>query len=178
VHRATIRSERGDDHTAIRDVVAAAFGSLVEAALVDAIRNSPEYVGEWALVAELEGAIVGHTMVSYARLVTDHEVSRRVAMLSPLAVAPEVQRGGIGAALVRSVCARVDTAGEPCVVLEGSPAYYARFGFEPARPLGIEIPIPSWAPSEAGQLLRLANYTDSMRGTVVYPKAFDAVSDH
>lgn len=178
MHRATIRSERPDDYEQIGAVVAAAFGSTVEAALVDAIRTSPEYVAEWALVADIDGIVVGHTMVSYAQLEITATITSPIAMLSPLAVAPEFQRGGIGSALVRSVCALADAAGEPCVILEGSPLYYSRFGFEHARPLGIEIPVPSWAPSEAGQLLRLASYDTSIRGRVNYPKAFDAVSDH
>lgn len=178
VHRATIRSERPDDHEAIRIVVAAAFGTPAEAALVDEIRLSPEYVAEWALVAELDGRIVGHTMVSYARLVVDDTDTRSIAMLSPLAVAPDVQRGGIGSALVRSVCALADAAGEPCVILEGNPVYYSRFGFEHARPLGIEIPLPPWAPSEAGQVLRLGSFGESIVGRVVYPKAFDSATDH
>ena len=45
-------------------VVAAAFGSPAEAELVDAIRASPGYVPELSLVAEVEGAVVGHVMVS------------------------------------------------------------------------------------------------------------------
>jgi hypothetical protein len=40
-------------------------------------------------------------------------------------------------------------------------------------PLGLHINLPSWAPSEAGQVLRLHNYDPSLRGRVVYPAAFD-----
>jgi putative acetyltransferase len=167
----TIRPERPADVDAIRAVVAAAFNSPKEAELVEAIRDSEHYVPAWSLVAEREGRIVGHVMVSYTPLGT-----RRIPMLSPLAVAPDVHNQGVGGALVREVCARVDTAGEPCVVLEGAPAYYSRFGFEPSAPLGIVLPLPGWAPPEAGQLLRLRNYDRSLRGNVVYPPAFDLVT--
>ncbi|MSO78131.1 MAG: hypothetical protein EXQ79_00810 [Acidimicrobiia bacterium] len=77
----------------------------------------------------------------------------------------------MGSALVRDVTARADARGERLVVLEGSPLYYPRFGFEPSAPLGIHITLPSWAPPEAAQVLRLAKYDPSIRGRVVYPPA-------
>jgi putative acetyltransferase len=175
-----IRAEQSEDPSEvanISNVVATAFGSDVEAALVDAIRASPEYVPEWSLIAERDGRVVGHVMISYAQLV-DGDRNQRVAMLSPLAVVPEVHGEGIGSALVRTACELADAAGEPFIVLEGSPTYYRRFGFEHAAPLGIEIPLPSWAPSEAGQVLRLRSWTPEVRGAVVYPPAFDGVTEH
>jgi putative acetyltransferase len=63
-------------------------------------------------------------------------------------------------------------------VLEGSPAFYGRLGFEYSVPYGIHIALPSWAPREASQVLRLGNYTNRVRGQVVYPPAFDAVTEH
>jgi putative acetyltransferase len=167
----TIRAEGAADIDAIAAVVEAAFNSPEEARLVEKIRASENFVPEWSLVAERDGRIVGHVMVSYAALGTE-----RIPMLSPLAVAPDVHNQGIGGALVREVCARVDAAGEPCVVLEGSPVYYSRFGFEPSAPLGVTLPLPEWAPPDAGQLLRLRHYDPARHGNVVYPPAFDDVT--
>jgi putative acetyltransferase len=166
-----IRVERPDDIDAIADVVGAAFGSAVEPRLVELLRASAHFVPEWSLVAELRHRIVGHVMVTYAEL-DDGTTRRRIANLSPLAVAPEVQRGGIGTALVREICARVDAAAEPLVVLEGSPAYYGRLGFEYCVPYGIHIELPHWAPREAAQVMRFRNYDPRLRGQVVYPPAF------
>ncbi len=115
----------------------------------------------------MDGAIVGHVMISWCELRDDErDVSHRVAMLSPLAVDPSVQRGGIGSALVREVCARADAAGDPLVILEGSPAYYARFGFVDARTHGITIHLPDWAPPEAGQVLPLSSYDPTLSSTL------------
>ena len=172
-----IRPEEPADFAAIASVVQAAFGSPDEPQLVAAIRASPEYVPEWALVAELDGDIVGHVMINYATIV-DGDTERRIAMLSPLAVAPAHHGDGIGSALVREVTALADAAGEPAVILEGSPTYYRRFGFEHSLKYNIEITLPSWAPPEAAQVLRLKNYDPSLRGRVLYPRAFDIVSDH
>jgi putative acetyltransferase len=101
--------------------------------------------------------------------------SHRVALLSPLAVDPAHQRDGIGGALVREVCARADAAGDPLVVLEGSPAYYPRFGFVDARTHGITLPLPDWAPPEAGQVLPLTADDPAITGRVVYPPPFEGV---
>jgi putative acetyltransferase len=173
----TIRAEQPDDVDAIAAVVTAAFSSPAEARLVALIRASEHYVAEWSLVAVADGEIVGHVMISYVTLRASAS-DRRIASLSPLAVAPARQRAGIGSALVREATARADSYREPVVVLEGSPDYYGRLGFEPAAPLGIDIDLPSWAPPEAAQVLRLDAYDASVRGRVVYPPAFDEVTEH
>jgi putative acetyltransferase len=170
-----IRAERLDDIGAITRVVAAAFKSPLEARLVDAIRASPNFVPEWSLVAEVDGRVVGHVMVSFVGL-RDEAKERRVCSLAPLAVAPDFHGRGIGSALVRAVTATVDAAGEPFVVLEGSPVFYGRVGFEHALPHGIRIDLPEWAPPEAAQVMRLASYDPSIRGKIVYPPAFDDVT--
>ena len=177
VRGVTCRAERLEDHRAISDVVAAAFGSRAEAELVEKIRESEHFIPELAVVAELDGRIVGHVMISYATL-QDEEGERRVAMLSPLAVDPAFQRRGIGSALVSYVTAEADARGEPLVILEGSPRLYGRLGFEHSLLYGLEIPLPSWAPPEAAQVVRLSSWSASIRGRVRYPPAFDAFAEH
>ena len=116
-------------------------------------------------------------MVSYAVLHDpDTDVRHRVANLSPLAIAPDFRRRGIGSALIRQVTERADERGEPLVVLEGSARFYRRFGFEHSVPYGIHITLPSWEPPEAAQVLRLGHYDPSIRGRVVHPSAFDTVT--
>lgn len=173
----TVRPESLADHDAIHDVVAAAFGSPAEADLVERIRTSPEYVPEMALVAEVDGEVVGHVVISGAMLHHDRG-HRPISMLSPLAVRPDQQRIGIGSALVRVALAVADGRGEPFVVLEGDPRYYGRLGFEPAAGYGITMPLPDWAPPEAAQVARLGAYDaaeHTLQGRVVYPAAFDGL---
>lgn len=171
----TMRAETTDDIEEIARVVEAAFGSPREARLVAAIRASEGFVRELSLVAVVDRRVVGHVMVSEATLIENATV-HTVANLSPLAVEPGYQGRGIGSSLVREVARRADVRGEPVVVLEGSPAFYGRLGFESSTRFGIHITLPAWAPPEAAQVLRLSAYDPVIRGTVVYPSAFDEVT--
>lgn len=171
-----IRAEGPADFSAIHALVAAAFESEAEADLVAAIRASETYIAEMALVAELSGEVVGHVMISGA-ILRGGTTDSSIMSLAPLAVAPSHQRAGIGSALVRAAITIADERGEPLVVVEGDPAYYGRFGFEPGYEHGIEITVPDWAPREAGQVLRLSAYDRSLTGLVVYPPAFGIVAD-
>lgn len=169
-----IRAETEADHDAIRALVAAAFRAEGEAVLVDRLRQLPTFTPELSLVADDGGAVVGHVLVTDVDLV-DGTTAFVIPSLAPLAVAPDRQKEGIGGALVRAVAARLDERGQPLVVLQGSPAYYGRFGFEPSAPLGITMDLPEWAPPEAAQLLKLAAYDPALRGHIVYPPAFDGL---
>ena len=172
----SIRPYDPGDHDGVRRTVSAAFHPGNEADLVELIRDSDQYVAEMELVAVVGDGVVGHVMISGATIVDETGVASPVAMLSPLAVDPTHQRQGIGGALVEAVCAIAERRGEPMIVLEGSPTYYSRFGFEPSASVGITLPLPDWAPPEAAQVLRLGVYDPSdprLRGTVRYPPAFE-----
>jgi putative acetyltransferase len=171
----TIRPERGDDPAeadAITALVTAAFGSDFEGGLPAAIRASANYIPESALVAVHDGRVVGHVMISHVDLRGAAGVVRRVATLSPLAVAPDVQGRGVGRALVRAVVAVAEARGEALVVLEGSPRYYGPLGFEHAIPHGIAINLPDWAPPEAAQVMRFGAADPALTGTIEYPPYF------
>jgi len=114
-------------------------------------------------------------MVSYTDLDTGGE-RVQIPMLSPLAVHPGLHGEGIGSRLVREVIKRADARGEPLIILEGSPLYYPRFGFRHSVPEGIVIHLPDWAPAEAAMMIPLTAYRPELRGTVVYPPAFDAAT--
>jgi putative acetyltransferase len=97
-----------------------------------------------------------------------------VLALGPVGVLPELQRGGAGSALIREALHRAAATDFPLVVLLGHPAYYPRFGFEPAAELGLDAP---WdVPPEAWLALRLPAYRDDIRGTMVYPAPWGAVT--
>jgi putative acetyltransferase len=169
-----VRPEAPSDFPAIRDLVVAAMRPQ-EADLIALIRASERYLPELALVAvESSGALVGHVMVSQVDLVGT-EMTRRVLCLAPLAVTPSRQRQGIGSWLVRRALSHAEARAEPLVMVLGHAAYYQRFGFEPARPNGIDPP-NSRIRDEVWMVRRLSAYSPELRGRIDYPAAFAAVS--
>ena len=172
---ASLRPETPADYAAVRDIVRRAFDREEVVDLVDRIRSSESYVPELSFVAESDGKIVGHTMLSYVDLVGERS-ARRILTLSPVSLVPEEQGRGIGGSLVRTAVTKADERGEPLVVLEGSPLYYPRFGFRPAKEFGISVPLPDGVPEEAAMVHPLTSYGPSVRGEVVYPPAFDLVN--
>jgi putative acetyltransferase len=170
-----IRPETPADYEAVSRVVAAAFDDESVVRLVERIRLSAQYVPELSLVADDDGAIVGHIMFSYVTLRREKD-EKQVLILSPLGVRPDLQRGGVGSALVRAGISGAEARNEPLVIVEGIPAYYPQFGFERARLHGIEPP-SDHIPDAAWMVLRLSHYDPSLRGQITYSPAFDVVSE-
>lgn len=165
-----IRPEAAGDHAAVGDVHRAAFGDEgdVVARLVEGLRASPP--PSLSLVADDAGTVVGHVMFSRSLLdAPDRLVD--VPVLSPLGVVPARQRQGIGSALVRRGLEILADRGVPLVFLEGSPAYYPRFGFEPGGDHGFRKPSLR-IPDAAFQVVRLPAYEPWMTGTLVYAQTF------
>jgi putative acetyltransferase len=160
-----IRPERAADHDAIRQVNDEAFGSTVEARLVDAIRESDRFVPELSLVAVSEGQTHGHVISSYVDV---EPGARRVLQVGPLAVLPSHQRRGIGSALVKETIRIADARGEPLLLIEGNPKYYERFGFTRADAVGIEPP-PEVRGPQYFMIRPLAGYDPAFRGRAIYP---------
>jgi putative acetyltransferase len=163
-----IRQERSEDTREISEVVEAAFGDRSVAVFTEAVRASTGYVPELTFVAEESGSIIGFTMLSYVPI---QDRPEPVLILTPMAVAPDRQREGTGAALVRAAIAEADARGEPLMLVEGVPEYYPRFGFRSASSLGLEPP-DERIPEEAWLSLPLRAYDPAVRGRVVYPRFF------
>ncbi|MEV2242315.1 N-acetyltransferase [Micromonospora sp. NPDC049891] len=165
-----LRDELVSDHEAVHELHRSAFGDHGEVvtALVRALRaDDPEAV---SLVAEEDDEINGHVLFTRSLL----DAPRRlvaVQVLSPLAVRPDRQRRGVGAALVRHGLRLLDARGVPAVFLEGDPGYYARLGFAAAGDLGFRRPSLR-IPAPAFQVATLSGYEPWMTGTFVYSATF------
>ena len=164
-----IRPERPEDYEAVSTVTAAAFGRENEARLVEVLRGSDAYVPELSLVAEEDGVVVGHTMLTYSTLRGD--IDRRILVLAPVSVTPTRQNDGIGGALCRRAIELADARSEPLISVLGHATYYPRFGFESARALGVEPPVPS-INDASFMAIKLSHYDPAYRGRLVYPAAF------
>ncbi|MCH9648296.1 MAG: N-acetyltransferase [Deltaproteobacteria bacterium] len=164
----SIRVEGSGDRDAIFAVHRAAFPGLEEAELVDEIRSRG-----WAslsLVAEVGGEVVGHLLLSPARII--HNSGHLEGLgLAPLSVAPLHQRAGVGSALMEAGLRACRDQGTPFVVLLGDPGYYQKFGFLPASDLSLRDEFGGGA---AFQVLPLsAEKLPAEGGVVRYCQAFD-----
>jgi putative acetyltransferase len=128
--RIEVRQERRTDFEAIREVNRRAFGQDQEADLIDALRSSG--AASLSLVATVDEHVVGHIMYSPVQL---GEIEG--SGLGPMAVLPEYQRRGIGSRLVETGNRQLEIAVCPFIVVLGHAEFYPRFGFKPARPMGV-----------------------------------------
>lgn len=172
----TIRTEVPDDYSQVFELNYRAFGNRdLESRLVEKIRKSPAFIPELSIVAERDGKIVGHLLLSKARLIQgDRE--QDVIVLAPLAVLPEYQRQGIGSRLMNEGLKRVGDLGYGFVFLIGHPSYYPKFGFKPARACGFEL--TQFSVSDEVFMVyerneeRIEEKLSGFRGELRYPDAF------
>ncbi len=166
-----VRTETAADAPAIRDLLLAAFETPAEADLVDALRaNARPYL---ALVAVEDDRVVGHIAFTAVAFDPMRDVVGLALGLAPLAVDPAHQGLGIGSALVEAGLEACRDAGAGLVVVLGDPAYYSRFGFEPASHLRLRCVFD--APEEAFRALALKPFVESPgTTTVLFRPEFDA----
>lgn len=127
---------------AICELHRAAFGVAegdAIAELVAQLDQDPTAAPSTSLVADFDSIIVGHVLFT-AIHIPPHTVSAQI--LAPLAVAPAHHQQGIGSQLVRAGLSHSKTQGVDLVFVLGNPAYYRRFGFISATPLGLHAPYP------------------------------------
>lgn len=164
----SIRRETPADAAAVRRVEELAFARADEAALVDALRAHGNVT--LSLVAEEDGRVVGHVLFSPVVIGATAAVG-----LAPLAVLPQCQRRGIGAALVERGLAECRAAGHECAVVLGEPEYYARFGFESAARYGVRCEFD--APEGAFMMVALRpGALAGLSGVARYLPEFGAVA--
>lgn len=167
---ARVRAEGARDHAAVRALHLTAFPSPAEADLVDALRARARPIV--SLVAEAEGSIAGHILFSPVSLAGHGALA--IMGLAPMAVAPALQRTGIGSALVRAGLAACRAIGTRAVVVLGHPAYYPRFGFARADRFGLACEYD--APPEAFMAIELTpGYLRGAAGTIRYHDAFQGL---
>lgn len=161
-----IRSEQASDIEAITQVTYAAFlGKFsdhpTEHLIVNGLREAD--VLTLSLVAEMDGKIVGHVAFSPVAI---NETFVDWYGLGPISVAPEVQKQGVGSKLILNGLAKLRELGAKGCVLEGSPAYYSRFGFKPIAGLTYHAaPAPEF-------FMALPFYDEVPTGQVEFHKSF------
>ena len=136
--------------------------SHTEQFIINALRAAGQL--SLSLVAEADGALVGHIALSPVRL---SEGDSGWFGLGPVSVLPQYQRRGIGSLLIREaldiLCQR---GAHGCVVL-GEPQFYGRFGFR-ADPAVVLPDVPP-------EYFQSVSFDGSRpRGIATYHEAFNA----
>ena len=167
-----IRCETPADYAAVYRLVQTAFATAEhsdgkEQDLVAALRQSRSFVPALSLVAEIEGRLAGYI------LFTEIGIGNETALaLAPLAVHPDFQRQGVGGRLIQCGHEAARALGYGACVVLGSAAYYSKFGYQEAAPLGILPPFE--VPSENFMAVALADKA-LPQGIVAYDAAFFTV---
>lgn len=128
-----IREEESSDSAAIRKVNETAFNGLVEAKLIELLREAKKVI--CSLVATVNEQIVGHILFSSVAVeFNPHNV--KGLGLAPIAVIPSYQNQGIGSDLIiqgLEICRKKEYG---FVVVLGDESFYADFGFNRASQFG------------------------------------------
>lgn len=158
-----VRASTPGDHAAIEALYPRSFPDEDLLPLVhDLLQDEQDVI---SLVADTEGQVVGNVLFT---LCATEDSDAVVALLAPLAVAPECQRQGIGSMLVREGLERLRDRGVAVTYVLGDPAYYGRLGFMPERLVTTPYPLPSqWG--DAWQSLPLDDTPSAPSGALRPP---------
>ena len=124
-----IRDERPGDEARIYEVTKTAFAPMPysdgnEQDCVNQLRADGDLTV--SLVAEIDDVIVGH--IAFSPVFFDGVIDSWYG-LGPVSVWPDLQKQGVGKALIEAGLEEIKKLGAKGCVLIGDPAYYHRFGF-------------------------------------------------
>jgi predicted N-acetyltransferase YhbS len=144
----TIRTERPVERPAREALLDLAYGPQRHRKPSCRLRNGRKPADGLSLVALEKGRILGTVRLWHVNAGR----GRPALLLGPLAVHPDAQKRGIGAALMQHALAEAAQRGHAAVLLVGDASYYGRFGFsadktqalrlsgaDPARLLAAEL---------------------------------------
>ena len=161
-----IREEQPHDRPGVLQLNRDAFGGDGEAELIDKLHA--DGLVAVSLVAEEDGRIIGHILLSRLRLEMDGRLLRGLT-LAPMAIAPARQRQGKGSGLVKAAIEAARQIGADAIIVLGHPGFYPRFGFSAQDAAKLASPFTG----DAFMALELTSGAlAGQRGSVVYPAAF------
>jgi len=132
-----IRSERASDVAAREKLLDICFGEDREGRTCQRLRDGRLPAEGLAFTATHRRRLVGTV-----RLWQVAAGGKDALVLGPLAVEPNLQSAGIGAALMRHAIAEARGRGHQAIVLLGDAPYYARFGFAADKANELKLPGP------------------------------------
>lgn len=155
------------DSQAVESLLDRAFGADRHMRTAYRIRTGTAPIPELSFAAiEEDGALAGSIQCWPVELACDNGHVVPMVMVGPVAVAPELQQGGIGRALMARMLEAVPgsgDAGADALMLIGDPEYYGRFfAFTADRTGGWRLP----GPFEARRLLARGSAVPDCTGSI------------
>ncbi len=129
------------DRDDIETLLDLAFGADRKARTAYRLREGMRPIEDLSLVARDAGTLVG-SIQCWPLALAAGEKSHPLTLLGPVAVRPDRQSEGIGAALMDACLAKADAKGQGTMLLIGDPEYYGRFGFTANVTGGWAVPGP------------------------------------
>lgn len=167
-----MRPETPDDIAAIFNVHRQSFETPGEADLVNDLRGAGRLTR--SLVAVVDSEVVGHVALSPVTVGGSVVPTEGGGLgLGPVAVLPTHRNQGIATQLVNTATAWATEQGYEFVVVLGSPAFYSRCGFSPAKAAGLS---DEYGGGDAFQVKVLAEGGLIKKGLVAYAPEFAKLS--
>ena len=137
-----LRQTTGADYDPLYRLIRTAFESAAhkdgtEQDFAVGLRNSDDYIAELDLVAELDGELIGHIMLTRTDVTRPDGSKFSTLLVAPLSVVLEERNTGVGSALMHEGLRRALSLGYTSAFLIGDPNYYQRFGFRLSHLFGI-----------------------------------------
>ncbi len=160
-----IRQETVKDHAEVYSLIKTAFETANvkdgdEQDFAVKLRNSKGFVPELSLVAELDGKLIGHIMMTKTHVEQADGSMFEALLVAPLSVLLEHRNKGIGSSLMEEAIRIATSLGYKAAFLVGDPNYYNRFGYRQTSFFGIKPRSP--IPDQFVQVLELQ--IDSLKG--------------
>lgn len=140
-----IRQETKEEYQEIYNLVQTAFQTAKvadgdEQDFTVRLWNSENYIPELGLVAEQNGKLIGHILLTRMYVIQEDGSKFESLLIAPLSVLLEYRDQGVGSALIKEGLKRGREMGYKAAFLCGDPNYYHRFGFQSISEFGLTNP--------------------------------------
>ena len=144
INSISIKQQEPHDLPAICRLIEEAFATVQESDhreqfLVKRLLSSPGFIPELSLTAWIGSELVGYILLTEIEILSKAG-SIPTLSLASLAVRPDFQRQGIGAALIEEAHKHAAELNFETVLVLGHKHYYPRFGYRRAEDFGIVFP--------------------------------------
>lgn len=139
-----IRNETEKDYDKVEEITRQAFYNLYvpgcyEHYLVHVMRTHADFIPELALVAELDGRVIGSILYTKAWLMDATGSKKEILTFGPVCIVPGYQRQGYGKRLMEYSFRQAVALGYEAIVIFGDPANYVSRGFKSCKKFNVSL---------------------------------------